>query len=74
MMTRTHVGILFAATTLAFFAVDGAAQARLPMQGMGAGKLPTQVIDVAKGRVDFFNANPGANFFERGERILCCWC
>ncbi|MEI6878033.1 MAG: hypothetical protein WCL33_03230 [Planctomycetota bacterium] len=69
MMTRTHVGILFAATTLAFFAVDGAAQARLPMQGMGAGKLPTQVIDVAKGRVDFFNANPGANFFERGERI-----
>ena len=69
MMTRTHVGILFAATTLAFFAVDGAAQARVPMQGMGAGKLPTQVIDVAKGRVDFFNANPGADFFERGERI-----
>ena len=69
MMTRTHVGILFAATTLAFFAVDGAAQARLPMQGMGAGKLPTQVIDVAKGRVDFFNANPGSDFFERGERI-----
>ena len=69
MMTRSHVGILFAATTLAFFAVDGAAQARLPMQGMGAGKLPTQVIDVATGRLDFFNANPGSDFFERGERI-----
>ncbi len=68
-MTRTHIGIFFAATTLVFFAVDGAAQARVPLQGMGAGKLPDQVIDVAKARVDFFNANPGADFFERGDRI-----
>ncbi|NDG64887.1 MAG: hypothetical protein EBY29_15705 [Planctomycetes bacterium] len=69
MITRVHIGILCAVTTLVSFAVTAAPAERSAPVGKGANKLPTQVIDVATARADFFNANPGADLFERGNRI-----
>lgn len=63
MISRVHIGILCAVTTLISLGAVGSAQAP------AVGKQTTQVIDLAQARVDFLTANPGSDFFERGDRI-----
>ncbi len=54
---------LFTLTALSFTTLVGAApQVATPASGKGA-------VDVAAARRDFFDANPAADFFERGDRI-----